>query len=146
MNTPVPTADDGGEVTTVAFELEPAPAEGWRRQQLQINAKADFGKILVELLPPTSTSTSSGAAAGGRGGRYDDVGPLPGYSAAECEPIQADGTALRVRWGTSPRLSTAGGGDELTDGGGLPDGGAAFRIRFRLYKARLYSYSAVPMQ
>ena len=144
MNTPpVPTADDGGEVTTVAFELEPAPAEGWRRQQLQINAKADFGKILVELLPPTSTS--SGAAAGGKGGRYDDVGPLPGYSAAECEPIQADGTALRVRWRTSTRPSAAGGGG-LTDGGGLPDGGAAFRIRFRLYNARLYSYSAVPMQ
>ena len=116
---------DGGEITSVAFTV----AAG---QQLQINAKCDFGEILVELLPQAAPGSAAAVVSGVGDDRYADAAPLAGYSVEECEAVQADGVALRVGW--------AGGRCELPS-----SGTAAFRIRFRLRNALLYSYCVVPV-
>jgi hypothetical protein len=47
--------------------------------RLRVNAKANFGRVAVEVLD-------------------DRRNPVPGFTAESCEHVQADGLALPVRW------------------------------------------------
>ncbi len=90
---------DGGRVTTRLFRTH-----GLR---LRVNAKADFGRLWVELLD--------------RAGK-----PVPGFTRADCQPMQADRVDQPIVWKNDPTL------EKLK--------GQPIRLRFHLENARLYSY------
>jgi hypothetical protein len=62
---------DGGRVTTKAFRTH--------GRQLRVNAKADCGRLRVEVLDVTGRA-------------------LPGFGRDECPPIRADGVDEPVGW------------------------------------------------
>jgi len=74
-------------------------------QPLVVNADAEGGTVRVELLG-------------------DDGKPLPGYSAAECEPLTGDGVEQRIRWRNHD----------------TPPADATVRLRFQLRNASLYAF------
>ncbi len=81
--------------------------------ELQINANALGGSILVEILD----------AAGQ---------PVPGYGAADCDPITTDSVRQLVTWRGLSRLD------------GLPTCGT--RLRFHMTRAKLYSFQMTSNQ
>ena len=70
---------DGGWLTTIPFSAGSS-------KSLRLNAKCDFGRIVVELLHADSEVT------------------LPGYFFSDCDVVQADGVDLAVRWGERTAL------------------------------------------
>jgi hypothetical protein len=73
---------EGGRVTTRPFLFSGA--------QLQVNAKADFGELLVEVLDERLT-------------------PLPGFTREECLPMRADSLDYAVRWKDNASLTSLHG-------------------------------------
>ena len=69
---------DGGQLTTKPFRFA--------GDELQVNAKADFGQLTVEVL--------------------DEKGqPLPDYTRDACLPMSADGVEQPIRWKESKSLT-----------------------------------------
>ncbi len=62
---------DGGSITTRPYRFVGS--------MLLLNAKSDYGKVLVELLDEDDT-------------------PIQGYSRGECAPVETDGVDVPVRW------------------------------------------------
>jgi hypothetical protein len=62
---------DGGTIT-----IRPARLAG---KALAVNAKCDYGQIVVELLD-------------------DDLEPLPGFAKDDCVPLQADSVEAQIAW------------------------------------------------
>lgn len=69
---------DGGRVTTKPFRT--------KGRQLRVNAKADFGKLWVEVLD----------AAGA---------PIPGLTRADCHPMQSDRVDHPIQWNDNGALA-----------------------------------------
>jgi hypothetical protein len=88
----------GGEVETVELETEGGA--------LYVNANASRGSLRVEVLD------TSGAI-------------IPGYSRAECLPVDGDGVRLQVRWEKQPLLPASG----------------SVRLRFFPVNTELFSFS-----
>ena len=62
---------DGGTLTTAPFRVDGGT--------LRLNVKADYGRVLVEVL--------------------DEHGaPLPGYAREDCNPVEVDGVDVPVTW------------------------------------------------
>jgi hypothetical protein len=92
---------DGGVVETTAISDRSGP--------LQVNANATGGRLVVEVL---------GA----------DGSTLPGYSEADCTPLDSDSVRHHVRWKNHVALPT----DQ------------PFRLRFLARHTALYSYTILP--
>ena len=90
---------DGGQVTTRPLRC--------RGSQLRVNAKADSGKLFAEVLDEAGKS-------------------IPGFTRADCQPLQADRTDHPMTW--KERTSLAALNDR------------PIRLRFHLENVRLYSY------
>ena len=73
---------EGGRLMTRPFLLE--------GEQLWVNAKADYGKLAVELLD-------------------EENKVLPGYAATDCIDVVEDGVALPVRWRAKNGVGELGG-------------------------------------
>lgn len=94
-------ASSGGELLSRPFE--------WASGELKVNAEvAGGGEVLVEVVDA------------------DSLGPLPGWSASECQPICGDQLAGELRWQ---------GKDNGPSLGDRP-----IRLRFYLRNASLYSF------
>jgi hypothetical protein len=69
---------DGGQLTTKPFRFAGS--------ELQVNAKADFGQLTVEVLDAKGQ-------------------PLPGFTGDDCLPMSADGVEQPIRWKESQSLA-----------------------------------------
>jgi hypothetical protein len=73
---------DGGTLTTTPFQVDGGT--------LRLNVKADYGRVLVEVL--------------------DERGaPLPGYAREDCDPVEVDGVDVPVTWRERATLAGAAG-------------------------------------
>ena len=73
---------DGGQLTTRPFALG--------GDELQVNVKADYGQLTVEMLD-------------------EEGNPMPGHTAQDCVAIAEDGVAVPVRWRDGRDLSALRG-------------------------------------
>lgn len=95
----------GGEMLTKGFQFSAGDTDDGTRLRLNVSTSA-AGSVRVELLD-------------------GDGEPIPGRTAAECDPIFGDGIAIPVSWG---------GDRDLTALAGEP-----IRIRFQLRDADIYA-------
>jgi hypothetical protein len=106
---------DGGQVTTRPFLFDGT--------KVQINAKADFGQVEVEVLD--GAASLAGVTPVDGIAPMNGVNPFAAFDRKQCRPVQADGLAQDVGWSNASLASLRG---------------KPIRLRFHLTNARLYSY------
>jgi hypothetical protein len=101
-----------------------------RDRYVSRDAGADGGSLVTQPVVLDGASISVNARVGGemRARLLDDAGePIPGFDAADCQPIRGDGAALPVVWK-----------------GSLGDlKGKSLRIEFQMKDAELYSLDVI---
>lgn len=91
-----------------------------------VNADASAGEIRYEVLEDTGA-------------------PIPGYSAAECDPLRSDGLRSTLSWGGKPGWPPVGTPNRRPGLEDLSDGEFYIKLRFHLSPgAKLYSLTLDP--